>query len=334
MIIYHPRYLEHVLERFHPESPQRLTSILHKLEETDLLNGYLEPEPASKEEVQLVHSPEYVDMIQNYGEGRLDYDTALHPETYEIAILSAGGGLMAARRSLEEKRPYIVFNRPPGHHAGPAMGGGFCFFNNVAIAARVLLKEVNRIAILDYDGHHGNGTSDVFQDSKDVVYISTHQRGIFPGTGSANYVGEGEGEGHIVNVPFSGGSGDRSFHMAYDEIINPILNQFKPDMILLSYGGDSHYRDPLTGLALSSLGYVDLIRKTYGAAKELCDGRFAVFLEGGYDLEALAEVSAGIVALFRDREIPMNFIDIVDKDGFGKDAVKAAKEAHSSYWSL
>jgi acetoin utilization deacetylase AcuC-like enzyme len=334
MIVYHPKYLEHIQDQFHPESPQRLVAVMQKLEDCGLMDGYVVPEDASKDEILLVHTPEYVDLVENYGEGRIDYDTSLHAETYEIAVLSAGGGLMAARKSFDEKKPYFVLNRPPGHHAGPGMGGGFCYFNNIAIAARVLLKEIDRVAILDYDGHHGNGTSDVFQSSKDVVYMSAHQRGIFPGTGAAEYVGEDEGEGHIINVPFPGGSGDMSYQMAFDELFHPILEQFRPEMILLSFGGDSHYRDPLTGLALSSFGYVDLIKKTLEAAKELCGGRFAIFLEGGYDLEALAEVVAGIIALFQGKEIPMNFNDITDTTGNGRDAVEAATESHSSYWKL
>lgn len=321
-------------DRFHPESPQRLEAILQKLEESGLMDGYLVPEDASVEEILLVHTPEYVEFVRNYGEGRIDYDTALHTETYEIAVLSAGGGLMAARKSFEEKKPYFVLNRPPGHHAGPEMGGGFCYFNNIAIAAKVLLKDINRVAILDYDGHHGNGTSDVFQNSKDVVYMSAHQRGIFPGTGAANFVGEGEGEGHIVNVPFPGGSGDSSYHLAFDELFHPILDQYMPEMILLSFGGDSHYRDPLTGLALSSSGYVDLVKKTLDTAREICDGRFAIYLEGGYDLEALAEVVAGIIGLFQDKELQMRFNEVADTSGIGKDAVESAKDAHGTYWKL
>jgi acetoin utilization deacetylase AcuC-like enzyme len=334
MIVYHPKYLEHIQDQFHPESPQRLVAVMQKLEECGLMDGYIVPEDASKDEILLVHTPEYVDLVENYGEGRIDYDTSLHVETYEIAMLSAGGGIMAARRSFDEKKPYFVLNRPPGHHAGPGMGGGFCYFNNIAIAARVLLKDIDRVAILDYDGHHGNGTSDVFQNSKDVVYMSAHQRGIFPGTGAAEYVGEAEGEGHIINVPFPGGSGDMSYQMAFDELFHPILKQFKPEMILLSFGGDSHYRDPLTGLALSSFGYVDLIKKTLEATEDLCGGRFAIFLEGGYDLEALAEVVAGIIALFQGKELPMIFNDITDTTGIGKDAIEAAIKSHSSYWKL
>ncbi len=334
MIVYHPKYLEHMQDRWHPESPQRLVAILGKLESTGLMDGYLIPEDATKEEILLVHTPEYVDLVQNYGEGRIDYDTALHTGTYEIAILSAGGGLLAARKSFEEKSPYFVLNRPPGHHAGPGMGGGFCYFNNIAIATQVLLKDIDRVAILDYDGHHGNGTSDIFQSSKNVVYMSTHQKGIFPGTGAAGFVGEGDGEGHIVNVPFPSGSGDFSYNLAFDELFHPILEQFQPEMMLLSFGGDSHYRDPLTGLGLSSFGYVDLVKKTFDAARELCEGRFAVFLEGGYDLEALSEVVAGIIAMFKGREIQMEFIDILDTIGVGKDAVESAKEAHRPYWNL
>ncbi|MCK4443392.1 MAG: histone deacetylase, partial [Thermoplasmata archaeon] len=152
MIVYHPKYLEHMQDRWHPESPQRLEAILGKLESSGLMDGYLIPEDATKEEILLVHTPEYVDLVQNYGEGRIDYDTALHTDTYEIAILSAGGGLLATRKSFEEKSPYFVLNRPPGHHAGPGTGGGFCYFNNIAIAAQVLLKDIDRVAILDYDG--------------------------------------------------------------------------------------------------------------------------------------------------------------------------------------
>jgi acetoin utilization deacetylase AcuC-like enzyme len=334
VIVYHPKYLEHIQDQFHPESPQRLVAVMQKLEDSGLMDGYLVPEEATKDEILLVHTPEYVDMVENYGEGRIDYDTSLHVETYEIALLSAGGGLTAARRSFDEKKPHFVLNRPPGHHAGPGMGGGFCYFNNIAIAAKVLLNEIDRVAILDYDGHHGNGTSDVFQNSKDVVYMSTHQRGIFPGTGAAEFVGEADGEGHIINVPFPGGSGDMSYHKAFDELFHPILDQFKPEIMLLSFGGDSHYRDPLTGLALSSFGYVDLIGKTLEAAKKLCGGRFAIFLEGGYDLEALAEVVAGTIALFKGSELPMSFNDVTDTTGVGEDAVEAAKKSHSSYWNL
>lgn len=334
MIIYHPKYLEHMQDPYHPESPQRLDAILKKLESSELMGGCLVPEAATKEDLLSVHTPEYVDYVQNSGEGVIDYDTTLHTETYEIAVLSAGGGLLAARKSVEEKKPYFALIRPPGHHATPGSGGGFCYFNNIAIAAKELLKEMERIAIIDFDGHHGNGSSDIFQNSKDVVYMSTHQWGIYPGTGPANFVGEGDGEGHIINVPFPGGSGDFSFYKAFDELFRPVLNQFKPEMILVSFGGDAHYKDPLTGLALSSFGYTDFMKKIFDAAKELCEGRLAVYLEGGYHLQAQAEVVAGSIAVFQGKELHMQFTDISDQLGRGKDAVEEAKEVHSSYWKL
>jgi acetoin utilization deacetylase AcuC-like enzyme len=152
MIIYHPKYLEHMQDAYHPESPQRLDAILKKLESSNLMGGLLTPEAATKEDLVTVHTPEYVEFVQNYGEGVIDYDTTLHTETYEIAILSAGGGLLAARKSVEENKPYFALIRPPGHHATPGNGGGFCYFNNIAIAAKDLLKRMERIAIIDYDG--------------------------------------------------------------------------------------------------------------------------------------------------------------------------------------
>lgn len=334
MIIYHPKYLEHMQDPYHPESPKRLDAILRKLESSELMTGYLIPEEATKDDLLLVHTPEYIEFVQNYGEGAIDYDTTLHTETYEIAILSAGGGLLAARKSAEEKKPYFALIRPPGHHATPGNGGGFCYFNNIAIAAKDLLKTMKRVAILDYDGHHGNGTSDIFQNSEEVVYMSTHQWGIYPGTGATSFVGEGSGEGHIVNVPFPGGSGDFSFYKAFDELFLPILNQFKPEMILVSFGGDAHYKDPLTGLVLSSFGYVDFIKKIFDAAKKLCGGRMAVYLEGGYHLQALAEVVAGSIAVFQDKEIHMQYTEISDQLGRGNESVEKAKEVHSSYWDL
>ena len=334
MIVYHTKYLEHMQDRFHPESPQRLVAILQKLEESGLMNGYLTPEEASKEDLFLVHTEEYVDFVQNYGEGTIDYDTTLHTETYEIAILSAGGGLLAARKSMEEKKPYFGLIRPPGHHAGSTHGGGFCYFNNIAIAARDLLNKIERVAIIDYDGHHGNGTSDIFQNSKDIVYMSTHQWGIYPGTGRVDFVGEGDGEGHIVNVPFPGRTGDSSYEMAFDELFRPILNQFKPQIILVSFGGDAHYMDPLTGLALSSPGYIRFIERILDASRELCEGRMAMFLEGGYHLQAQAEVVAGTITSFQGKELQMQFTDVMDESCRGKNTIEEAKEVHSSFWKL
>ncbi|MFQ6061164.1 MAG: histone deacetylase family protein [Thermoplasmata archaeon] len=334
VIVYHPKYLEHVQDRYHPESPQRLEAIVQKLQDSGLMAGYLTPEQASKEDLYLVHTEEYVDFVQHSGEGIIDYDTTLHTGTYDIAVLSVGGGLLAAHKTMEERKPYFALIRPPGHHAGPGNGGGFCYFNNIAIAAMNLLKSIDRVAILDYDGHHGNGTSDIFQRSKSVVYMSTHQWGIYPGTGRAEYVGEGDGEGHIVNVPFPGGCGDSSYDAAFEELFHPILREFKPKAILISFGGDSHYKDPLTSLSLSSPGYLKLMKKSLNVAREMCGGRFAVFLEGGYHLQALAEVVAGIIASFENREIEMEFTEILDSSVRGRDAVEKAKEEHSRYWKL
>ena len=191
--------------------------------------------------------------------------------------------------------------RPPGHHAGPDYGGGFCYLNNVAVAAADQVAQGRRVAILDYDPHPGNGTSEICADDATALYVSTHQYGIYPGTGAAEDVGMGEGRGFNVNIPFTAGCGDASFHAAYDEIIEPIVRAYRPDVILVSLGVDAHYRDPLTSLALSSAGYVDLLARTARLAKDVCGRRLVVALEGGDHLPALAEGVAGTGPRLRGR---------------------------------
>jgi acetoin utilization deacetylase AcuC-like enzyme len=242
--------------------------------------------------------------------------------------------MMAAERSYSEKEPAIALLRPPGHHAGPNYAGGFCYFNNIALAAETLLKNVKKIAIVDIDVHHGNGTSDIFCDRSDVLYISTHQWGIFPGTGPYNYVGEGAGTGFTVNLPFPSKSGDSTYDMAWEEVISPILDQFKPEAMLVSVGGDAHYMDPLATLTWSSLGYVNYADRLIRCAKKFCDKRISFYLEGGYHTGALADLTAGIVGKFYDEEAPIYFKEIYDLDILGKDAIENVKEVQGKYWNL
>jgi acetoin utilization deacetylase AcuC-like enzyme len=228
----------------------------------------------------------------------------------------------------------VALVRPPGHHAGPDYGGGFCYLNNVAAAAADQVAQGHRVAILDYDAHHGNGTSEIFEDEAAVLYISTHQYGIYPGTGAAEDVGKGEGRGFNVNIPFTAGCGDESFRVAYDEIVEPVVREYKPEVILVSLGIDAHYRDPLTGLSLSSPGYVDLVMRSADLAKELCDSRFVVALEGGYHLQALSEVYAGVVARLRQRRVDLELTQLLDAKGKGRPGIEATKRAHKDFWNL
>jgi acetoin utilization deacetylase AcuC-like enzyme len=334
VLVYHPDYARHILSPGHVESPERLEAIVQKLESLRLLEGYTVPDPAPREQVEAVHAKEYVDLVESFGEGYLDTDTAVHPDTYGYACLAAGGALAAAFGSAESGRPAFALVRPPGHHAGPAYGGGFCFFNNVAIAAKALLQRLPRVAILDFDAHHGNGTADVFAATRDVLYVSTHQWGIFPGTGPAESVGEGRGEGFTVNIPFPARAGDASFDLAFHEIIEPIVRQFLPEAILVSYGGDAHYKDPLTSLALTSPGYIRLAERTIDLARSAAHGRVAFVLEGGYHLPALAEVMAGTYALFRGESIHLQFTEQRENRERGREAVARAKAVHAKHWDL
>ena len=333
-IIYHPQYLNHYQDSYHPESPQRLSAINAKLEEERLLKNVLTPAPATKKDLGKIHTQEHIDFIESVGEGRIDMDTVSHEDTFEIALLAAGGAMLAAENSFYERKPAIGLLRPPGHHAGSDYCGGFCYFNNIALAAETLLEHVKKVAIVDIDVHHGNGTSDIFCERKDVLYMSTHQWGIFPGTGPLSYVGEGKGEGYTVNLPFSSKCGDTTYEMAWEEVVRPILSQFKPGAILVSLGGDAHYMDPLANLTLSSLGYVNLAEKLIQTANRECDGRISFYLEGGYHLSALADMITGIIGRFHNIKTPIFFSEVYDLDTIGKDIIKKVKEIQGSYWSL
>lgn len=337
-LIYHERYLDHIQSWAHPESPERLKAILSKLETMDFSPKIITPKPVSNEHLESVHTTEYIELIKNFGEGYLDPDTYHREETFEIAALAAGGGVLAANLAYKENRPTFAIPRPPGHHAEAGSSGGFCYFNNIAIAAQALLSRkkspAKRIAILDIDVHHGNGTHDIFLDRKDVLYISTHQYGIYPGTGPAELTGVDDAEGFTVNIPFYSHAGDSSFELAYQQVIEPIVQQFKPSIILVSIGTDAHYRDPLANLALSSNGYLEQAKSILKLSNKICDSRTAFFLEGGYDVDVLAEIVTAILATFDDHDYELEFTDNMDKDCTGKKAVNKVIEVQKPFWDL
>jgi acetoin utilization deacetylase AcuC-like enzyme len=297
-------------------------------------NGVLEPKAATMEQLQRVHGRDYLSFLDSAGERALTMDTLIHPETFGIARIAAGGGILAAEKAWDCSAPAMALLRPPGHHAGPDYGMGFCYLNNIAVAARHMLQKAKRIAIVDVDVHHGNGTQDEFYESPEVLYISTHERYIFPGTGSPNEVGEGEGEGFNVNLPMNSPAGDASFGFAHEKIIMPILHEYRPEMLLVSLGTDSHYMDSLASLTLSSKGAARDLSGLLDFARDKCNGRIAFFLEGGYEVEVLSEIITHTVGLFEGKKTPLRFNEVEDKDCVEKRNLSSMLQLQKNYWKL
>lgn len=331
-IIYHQDYILHEHRGPHPERPQRLEAIMDRLESEGLTEDLLIPEKASEEVLYSVHSEDHITSMKEHGPGYIDGgDTYLGLDTYDIARSAAGGALKAvdmAKKGL----PSMALLRPPGHHAGSTYGGGFCYFNNIAIAAVCSGKK--KVAIIDLDGHHGNGTSDIFYKSKEVLFISAHHYGIYPGTGDGIALGDDAGEGYNVNIPFRTGTGDISYEYAWDELIEPLLSQYGPDIILVSLGTDGHYADGMTGLSLSSSGYINMSRLILDKAEELCGNKVAFFLEGGYHLGSLSEIIAGIVSLPEGIKVDIKWDENYDQRCLGRETVDQAKVLLDDHWDL
>ncbi len=293
--VYDPIYLEHDL-RGHPENQQRLKAILRVLEEYGMLERLtaIPAVPITPERLERVHAPHYIQQVQRLargGGGNLDMDTYVRPASYDAALMAAGGLVEATRAVLDgEVDNAFGLVRPPGHHALRGRGMGFCLFNNVAIAARYALAErgLERVLIVDFDVHHGNGTQDEFEADPAVMYISTHQYPYYPGTGHWRETGLGEGAGGIVNVPLAGDVGDEGFAQIFREVVGPAAWRFQPQLILGSAGYDAHWDDPLAHMQLSIGGYAAVAQALKDLAEELCKGRLVLTLEGGYHLEALA----------------------------------------------
>jgi acetoin utilization deacetylase AcuC-like enzyme len=310
--LYDPIYLQHS-QPGHIEGPERLEHIQRALDVTRLRERLIEltPQPIAPERLARVHHAAYVTRVKQDAEQgggglmRRGDETYVAPRSYEAALSAASAvvtGVEAVLRGDVTNAFAIV--RPPGHHAFADHGEGFCLFNNVAIAAQTARAEFNveRVLIVDFDAHHGNGTNAIFDDDPNVLFFSTHQWGIYPGTGHWSEIGNGAGAGYSVNVPVQPGWGDAALIEIFDRLLDPIARRFQPQLILVSAGYDSHWGDRLCGLLMTDRGFFDLTRRLVTLSNELCDGKLVLTLEGGYGLAGLAYgVVASLAALLGDQ---------------------------------
>ena len=323
-LVYDPMYLEHDTGQ-HPENAGRLACVMKSLEEARVVERTvsLPLQPATTAELARVHSESYIAHVQalaRIGGGWIDGDTVVSPASYDVALLAAGGLISSVDAVLTgQVESSFALVRPPGHHAAPCQGAGFCLFNNIAIAAKHAIEthKLKRVLIVDFDVHHGNGTQDAFYYDPQVLYFSTHQYPFYPGTGRIDEVGAGVGEGTTVNVPLPAWCGDEEYLQAFEEILAPTARRFQPQFIMVSAGYDAHWGERLALMQVTVAGYARMVQTLKSIADEHCSGRLVFALEGGYFYEALASSVGATIDVISGKT------DIVDPLGGPPAARKA-----------
>lgn len=308
LILRDDRFLDHDAGPGHLENPARLAAVHTSLDDAPIDGTTSEvPPPAEREQLLAVHAAQHVALVEateGQGPRQLDTDTATCADSWQVARLAAGAACRATEAVLsDEAHGAVALVRPPGHHAEALQAMGFCLFNNVAIAAEHALASLNcrRVAIIDPDVHHGNGTQNSFWDRSNVLYVSSHRFPFYPGTGAHNEVGEGAGAGHTLNLPLPPGLGDADFVHLYESVVEPVMLAYRPELIIVSAGFDTWHRDPIGGMAVTEQGYDALFALFRRWSDACCPGRLVSVLEGGYDPPGVvAGVRAALKASLAD----------------------------------
>jgi acetoin utilization deacetylase AcuC-like enzyme len=335
LLIASERFEEHVTPPGHPERMERarvFTAVAERWARAG--TTMMEPRAASREELARVHDARYLDSIASFA-GRavsLDADTYTSPESVEIAALAAGAAAQAAEHALMHSEAACALVRPPGHHAERDRAMGFCFYNNIAVAAAAArARGIDRVAIVDIDVHHGNGSQWMFYDDPAVLYVSSHQYPFYPGTGAAHETGTGAGKGYTVNVPLEAGATDADYLLAYTAIVLPVVEQFRPALTLISAGFDAHERDPLASMRMTSDGFGAIVGRLASVARR--HGSLALVTEGGYDLTALEESLDASLAAIQGTGAELAASHSVAAPR-GERAVAAVRAAQQGLWRL
>ncbi|WP_035274060.1 histone deacetylase family protein [Desulfogranum japonicum] len=306
------RFLDHNPGKTHPETPKRLEKIYQVLEQKDVSRHFLFPSfsPLSEDILLYNHSQTMIDEVALTAGKTAVYlsgDTRTSALSYETSLLAAGAVIDGVRRVCDgEADNAFCLVRPPGHHAEKHKSMGFCLFNNIALAAHYCLRRLGlkKILIVDWDLHHGNGTQKSFYNSAQVLFCSLHQYPQYPGTGSIEEIGQGDGKGYTINIPLKGGFGDAAYGKIFEEIVTPVAFQYQPDIILVSCGFDIYQGDPLGIMRVTSAGFAYMTRKLVNIAEQICNGKVLITLEGGYNMEAMHHGSLAVLQELYGSPIP------------------------------
>jgi acetoin utilization deacetylase AcuC-like enzyme len=340
ILIHTDRFAEHQTPPGHPERPERaevMDTVAARWRERGL--EIVAPRQATREQLARVHGADYLRRISETAgkASQLDPDTYTSPESHEVALLAAGAAVDAVERVMGDAHKAVVaLVRPPGHHAERDRAMGFCLYNNIAVAAaHARALGAVKVAIVDYDVHHGNGTQHIFETDPHVLYVSTHQYPYYPGTGAAEEIGSGAGRGFTVNVPLEVGAVDEDFQLVFAKIVLPVLRQFEPDLILVSAGFDAHERDPLGGMRLSTDAFAAMTLELRAVAEDCCRGRIVSVTEGGYDLQALAASLDGVIdAHASPASPPASWPSSGRTSRRGPQAIDVVRQAQRQFWTL